>query len=102
VAAHKHYRQKWVDAGYDSRMGSAWVCLPPVADKFRLYHFTSAEHAMSDIENGHLKVARLVDCNDPFELLALNFRTKPHRATGKNFKKEFLASYRSAEIGLGR
>jgi hypothetical protein len=89
VPAHKHYRQKWVDAGYDVYMGSAWVCIPPPADLIRLYHFTTADHAMSDIENGHLKVARFADCNDPFELLALNFRFKPHRTTARSFKKEF-------------
>ena len=58
VVAHEHYRQKWVAAGYDARMGSAWVCLPPPPDKIRLYHFTSAEHPKSNIEKAHLKVAR--------------------------------------------
>ena len=69
-------------------MGSAWVCLPPPADQIRLYHFTTAEHAMSDIEKCRLKVARFADCNDPFELISLNFRSEPHRRAGQDFKKE--------------
>lgn len=43
---------------------------------------------MSNIEKAHLKVARFADCNDPFELIALNFRSEPHRRTGRSFKKE--------------
>ncbi len=88
MAAHKHYRRKWVEAGYDERMGSAWVCLPPSPGKIRLYHFTSAAHGMSDIENGWLKVARIADCNDPFELISLNFRAQPRRRSGRDFRKE--------------
>jgi len=33
-------------------------------------------------------VARFADSNDPFELLALNFRAEQNRRTGRNFKKE--------------
>jgi len=29
IEAGKEYRQKWVEAGYHKRMGTAWVCLPP-------------------------------------------------------------------------
>lgn len=88
MPVHKEYRAKWVAAGYDPRMGSAWVCLPPEPDKLRLYHFTTAEHAMTNLEKGRMKVARFADCNDPFELLALNFRASAARQTGRNFKRE--------------
>jgi hypothetical protein len=34
----------------------------------RLYHFTELEHAISNIQNKWLKIARWNDLNDPFEL----------------------------------
>jgi hypothetical protein len=34
----------------------------------RLYHFTELEHAISNIQNKWLKIARWDDLNDPFEL----------------------------------
>nr|WP_092231192.1 DUF2971 domain-containing protein [Bradyrhizobium sp. Gha] len=88
MAAHKRYRQRWVKAGYDHRMGSAWCCLPPSADHIRLYHFTTAQHAYSNIERGRLKVARFSECNDPFELLALNFNASQSRKAGRYFKSK--------------
>ena len=36
----------------------------------RMYHFTPACYAMSDLEHGRLKIARIQELNDPFELLA--------------------------------
>jgi hypothetical protein len=41
-------------------------------DVVRAYHLTSAEHAVSNISLRRLKVARLSEVNDPFELRALN------------------------------
>ena len=38
----------------------------------RLYHFTIAEHALSDLHNRHLKIAQFDDLNDPFELKSVN------------------------------
>ncbi len=38
----------------------------------RLYHFTSAKHALYDIQNRKLKIAQLDDLNDPFELRSVN------------------------------
>lgn len=37
----------------------------------RLYHFLSAKHGVEDIEKRRLKVSRIEDLNDPFELLGL-------------------------------
>jgi hypothetical protein len=73
-------------------MGSAWVTLPPAPNLIRAYHFTPAEFAISNISLGRLKVARFSDANDPFELLALNYRERGARAAAMNFK----ASYDSA------
>lgn len=38
----------------------------------RAYHLLSAENALSDIALGRVKIARLAEVNDPFELLAVN------------------------------
>lgn len=43
---------------------------PP--DIVRAYHLTSADHAISNISLRRLKVARLSEVNDPFELRGLN------------------------------
>src|SRR5438309_1929459 len=85
---HKEYRKQWVDAGYDERMGSAWVRPPPPQRLIALYHFTTAEHAISNIALSRLKVARFSEANDPLELLALNFRVRGVRWPIRNLKKE--------------
>lgn len=92
---HREYRQLWVKAGYDERMGSAWVCEPPAAHLLRVYHFTSARYALEDIEYGRLKVARFADLNDPFELLGVNFKFRGVRKVIRNFKAEY-----STQTGL--
>jgi hypothetical protein len=38
----------------------------------RLYHFTTADHALNDLHNRHLKIAQFDDLNDPFELKSVN------------------------------
>jgi hypothetical protein len=84
-------RAAWVAAGYRSDMASAIACRPPGADFIRLYHLTSAEHAVSDIALGRLKVARFSDLNDPFELIAANFREREVRNVIRGFKAAFDA-----------
>jgi hypothetical protein len=86
---NKTFRQKWVDAGYGSVMGSAEVVLPPPPHLIRLYHLTSTAHAISDIQKARLKVARLDDLNDPFELLALSFKERGVRTVIRDFKKRY-------------
>jgi len=51
-------------------MASAAVSHPPAEGYRRLYHFATAEHAISNIAFGRIKVARFSEMNDPFELLA--------------------------------
>jgi hypothetical protein len=72
---HREYRQLWVDSGYPGHMGSACAVKPPPKEYIAAYHFASAEHAISNIEHGRIKVAHLSDLNDPFELLGVNFNT---------------------------
>lgn len=41
-----------------------------------VYHFLSAEHALSNLNRKHLKIATVEDMNDPFELLGANMQDK--------------------------
>jgi len=42
----------------------------------RVYHFLSTCYAMDDLKYGRLKISRLEDLNDPFELLAIRCTDK--------------------------
>lgn len=89
---NKRLRQRWTQAGYPATMGSAEVVPPPATPEFlRLYHLTAMKHGLSDLTHQRLKVARFADLNDPFELLALNFKEKSIRTA----VREFRASYNS-------
>jgi hypothetical protein len=81
-------RAKWVEAGYSKIMGSAEVVPPPPPEKIRAYHLTTPEFGVNDIALKRLKVARLSDLNDPFELLAVSFGAKPTRSVVRKFKDE--------------
>lgn len=86
-------RAAWVAAGYRSNMASAIACLPPADPSFRrAYHLTSAEHAISNVALGRLKLARFSDLNDPFELIAANFREREVRKVVREFKSAFDAT----------
>jgi hypothetical protein len=54
--------------------------------KVRAYHLTSTEHAINDISLRRLKVARLSEVNDPFELLGLDCMRKDRRKALADFK----------------
>lgn len=88
MGLHQEYRTAWAAAGYKKTMGSAAVVLPPSQDFLRVYHVTSAEYGISDISLGHLKVARFSDLNDPFELMAMQFRSNTRHAVTE-FKQDF-------------
>lgn len=85
-------RAAWVAAGYRRNVASAIACRPPKDPRMRrVYHLTTAEHAISDIALGRLKLARFSDLNDPFELLAANFRERDVRKIVRSFKSAFDA-----------
>jgi hypothetical protein len=86
---HKELRQVWKEAGYASSMGSAAVVRPPPAEYKRVYYLTSAEYAVSSIALRRMKLARFSDVNDPFELMALNFREQRVRKVARDFKSEY-------------
>lgn len=80
-------RREWITAGYKSDMGSAIASLPPAdSSMIRLYNLTSVKHALSNIENHRLKVSRFADLNDPFELLAANFKEHKTRKVMRDWK----------------
>lgn len=95
MPVNKAFRQLWVAAGYDERMGSAWVCPPPSNRTLRVYHFTTEKYATSNIKQGRLKIARFSELNDPFELLGANFKEREIRNVVRDFKAKF-----SAKTGL--
>lgn len=57
----------------------------------RVYYFTSATYAIQSIERTRLKLARLADMNDPFELMALEGRTKEERVQLNDLKSDLNA-----------
>lgn len=82
-----HNEKEWTDLGYPERMGSAKFRLPPPDRDFvRAYYLTSAEHGISSISLGRLKVARFSEVNDPFELMALNSHKSEIRKLMTRFK----------------
>jgi hypothetical protein len=95
MGAHKHYREMWVKAGYDTNIGSAWVTPPPPPEYRRVYHLTGAEYALSNLWFRRLKVARFNELNDPFELLAFKLGIEQYRKKVKALRDAF-----ANEIGL--
>lgn len=87
MPTHELLRGEWIAAGYKSDMGSAIACRPPDDHSMiRLYYLTKFEHAVSNIENRRVKVSRFADLNDPFELLAANFKEHKTRKVIRNWK----------------
>lgn len=66
-------------------MGSDMIAPPAPSGFVRGYYLTSTDYAINNISLGRLKVARFSDVNDPFELLALNFRERATRKIVRNF-----------------
>jgi hypothetical protein len=91
VRMHKEYRQEWAMAGYHETMGSAAVVRPPAVEFRRLYHITTADYAVSDISHRRLKIARVSDLNDPFEMMAISLRETRHRNTVASLRQSFNA-----------
>jgi hypothetical protein len=54
----------------------------------RVYHFTSVKYAVEDIQNQRLKIARINELNDPFELLAADLLDKRDRQAFAKFKNQ--------------
>jgi Protein of unknown function (DUF2971) len=53
----------------------------------RLFHYTSAKHALSALRDRRLKIARISDLNDPFEMLCADMRDEKARRAFREVKK---------------
>ncbi len=53
----------------------------------RLYYMTSERWGLSDLTHRHLKISRIDDLNDPFELLSAHLGEKKARAFHRQIKK---------------
>ncbi|WP_239986640.1 DUF2971 domain-containing protein [Pseudomonas syringae] len=60
----------------------------------RVYHFCSAKHGLSNLENNHLKIATIQDLNDPFEMLS-------HDLADPKVRKAVLAIKQDASEQIG-
>lgn len=54
----------------------------------RVYYFTHAKYAIENIKLKRIKVSRICELNDPFELLAADLLDPRHREAFVKFKKE--------------
>ena len=54
----------------------------------RVYHFLPARYGIENIENRRLKIARLKDLNDPFEMLSIACSTVDERKAWQATKRE--------------
>jgi hypothetical protein len=59
----------------------------------RAYHFVSLQHGLDDIRRRHLKISRLDDLNDPFELWAIAQSDRRLRQGIKATKVEIARQY---------
>ena len=73
-------RKKWDERGLSGMRASSAAVLPPRTGYRRVYHLLPVEHAITNIVFGRIKIARISDLNDPFELSALNLRNKTARS----------------------
>jgi len=80
---------EWKKLGYKVPMGSSQLLRPSPARFIRVYHMTNADHAISDISLHRLKLARVADLNDPFELMALNFRNAETRSVVEQWREQY-------------
>src|SRR5258706_10147132 len=55
----------------------------------RVYHFLSAENALSNLALKRMRVSRIRDLNDPFELLAAKLDEKQYRDGLRNWRTAF-------------
>jgi Ca2+-binding EF-hand superfamily protein len=54
----------------------------------RVYHFVSAKHGLSNLENMRLKISIIMELNDPFEFLGADLSDRDFRKAIKETKKE--------------
>jgi hypothetical protein len=93
MGLNDRFRKQWKAAGYLYGNGSAAVVPPPRNGFKRLYYLTGADHAVSNIVFGRIKISRFSELNDPFELLGANFGNKTIRQVVRDHKQDFDNKY---------
>jgi hypothetical protein len=59
----------------------------------RVYHFLTQQYAIDDLAKRRLKVARLDDLNDPFELAALELSDREMRRAYRGFARQMAKKF---------
>src|SRR4051794_31520394 len=59
----------------------------------RVFHFLKAEFALHALEKSRIKVARIDELNDPFELLCPDVRDPVHRKGFQKFKEQCAQTF---------
>ncbi|WP_080756784.1 DUF2971 domain-containing protein [Pseudomonas putida] len=63
------------------------------SDVVRVYHFCNKEYGLKNIKNRRIKIARVMELNDPFELLAYDLKDKQLRLYIGRLKASFASEY---------
>jgi hypothetical protein len=79
MTTQKELVAQWRALGYRAGMASETITPPPPKEYRRLYHMMQRCWAIVAIKHQRLKVSRLDDLNDPFELTQ-HESAHPHRA----------------------
>lgn len=58
-----------------------------------VYHFLPAHHALDDLRNHRLKIARLDEINDPFELTAATLPSREDRIAFEAYKQDMARNF---------
>ncbi len=92
MTSQKELVALWIAAGYRKSMASATITPPPPKAFRPVYHMMKSKWALVAIDDQRLKVSRIEDLNDPFELLGMNRHTQASRKVSKRFRAAFSES----------
>lgn len=70
-------------------------------DTLRVYHLLPEEYALDDLRRRRLKVSRVGDMNDPFELLSLSLKIRRDRVAVRDLKLDFDREWGALCFSLG-
>ena len=59
----------------------------------RVYHFCNAKYGLENIRNRRLKIATIMELNDPFELLAYDLKDQDLRRVARELKVTFADKF---------
>ena len=58
----------------------------------RVYHFINDKYGLKDLAERHLKIARIMEINDPFEFLGVDLSDRDFRRAMKETKEDLSKS----------